>query len=79
MRAKGNVSVIDVNYDDHSSRENVHCPSAKDDRCKKGAYCPYRHRGDMYDVFFWDRNRQVYKQYKWKDVSSDFSKFSKGR
>ena len=65
--------------DDHVARENSYCPSSKADTCKKGAYCQYRHRGDTYDVFFWDRNRQVYKQYKWKDVASKFSKFYNGR
>ena len=65
--------------DDHTERTSSYCPSNKSDTCKKGAYCPYRHRGDVYDVFFWDRNRQVYKQYQWKDVASKFSKFCKER
>lgn len=54
----------------HERRLPQMCP--KDD-CSSGAFCKHRHKGDQYQVWFYDRKRQVFKCYLWKDRTSSFS------
>ena len=54
----------------HERRVEQQCTTAN---CTSGAFCKYRHAGDMYDVWFYDRDRRTYKRYLWKDRVSSFS------
>jgi hypothetical protein len=41
--------------------------------CSSEAFCKHRHKGDQYQVWFYDRKRLIFKCYLWKDRTSSFS------
>ena len=47
--------------------------------CSNGPWCPNRHKGDIYYIWFRDRTDGRFKKYEWKDYMSDFSVHCKSR
>ena len=54
----------------HEPRRAKMCPTTD---CPNGAFCKYRHTGDVYHVWFYDRKRELFKCFMWKDRISQFS------
>ena len=59
----------------HTARRNEPCTkgSLNHEDCPHGAWCPKRHKGDLYVIWFFDRRKNGFKQYVWKDLRSEFS------
>ena len=59
----------------HIDRKNEWCPfGSKDARqCRFGAWCPKRHKGDLYVIWFKVRSTGKWRAYEWKDLRSPFS------
>ena len=61
----------------HIDRKNELCKIDAKGMCPNGGYCPYRHKSDQYEVFFYDRRSKKYNKYLWNDRVSPFSVYHK--
>ena len=62
---------------DHKPRQPKMCSFQEGATCPHGAYCANRHKGDEYSIFFWNKNKKRYSEYRWKDRKSTFSQYHK--
>ena len=66
---------------EHSPREAKLCTKGAEDTeaCPHGAWCRYRHKDDMYVIWFYNRKSKHFAKYIWRDYKSSFSRYYSGR